>query len=1110
MSFKKWTKKKKAIVFGVIAATLAVMLAAGAVVMQITARRAKEAEKPYITLEANAVIDGMSALTGDAEFSVYASQPEGQKFASMSLVVEYGAAVTPCDVTGQPLPLSGTEKLPIPTITTKGFSSTAMVEPNAAGGGLLYFTITADGEALQSSPTFPMTTVKFKFDPESIQPWTADEKDGPYWVNNPSTGLFWFAATEKAATAPWSCRLFYASQDNLFYSSDATYEHMKDYTSVAPEKDFNSNKLSFDDTRTATQWSDSSKIRTRLVNEPTIARPIDEDEGNVAILFYDRTDTLIGDLIVPANQDARAAVNEYVKNNLVHPDLRNADVSSLAREDSYRGVIDNSATDGNLFALTNTFDYAFMKRPMGIIRQGLWEQKIGFDGKPEWDEEYPFTHGWAIVTNENLPQATPSIMGIAELAGYTGADPDTGAYVPQTAPQLTVSPVGYSHYARNNNGSLTYTSSINDEPLKTEFAFANFNFARVKPVAVSDSAALQNVMIVKACYEPGEQLQPGTYELKDVPYYNKARDTFTAEFNLTRVLSDKKGNGVHGIPLLREPAFVLQYINPYVTLQSYTPDEDPNIQYEVRYTEENGYQMLKDGEWVAMPDKMQADTVHTSAKPCVFPENDETEGLSQRAECTFRGYVDHDRSTNEERYTYGNTFAECETGYSVILWHPLSTTDKNGWEIMDYRLTETYGGGIWSGFYGEPKSTSNYDYADTCRWYEWEDDSTYDHDAECKLIHPYAPYLVPAYISPYEKGPESHLWNNLGDQIIPCEWMNINPDFPVPEKNVHPDWNDYLSKNGLVYFRTSGFYHLKTEVQVTQGDVFDLEYDTHWHSRLNKKFVTWRIEDESIASVEYDYHTGIATVTGIKPGRTTLWLKQGNDEEKIPVIVSPPLDGMQANDFYLLLSSKAQVPVTKLPTDTTNTVPIQYASSDPSIATVDRHGVVTTRGKPGYVTITATCGNLYSIDMELTVMVPFTVSDKNREKVGFTGEENEVLNIKERFVDEDDGYTYQTMYINPWAFYGETGLVEVNIPDTVSTIGASAFVDCENLASITLPQQLKRIGENAFQGCISLQTLYIPDSVNVIEDMAFEELPDVVYNGTAQGAPWGAENIRRN
>lgn len=71
------------------------------------------------------------------------------------------------------------------------------------------------------------------------------------------------------------------------------------------------------------------------------------------------------------------------------------------------------------------------------------------------------------------------------------------------------------------------------------------------------------------------------------------------------------------------------------------------------------------------------------------------------------------------------------------------------------------------------------------------------------------------------------------------------------------------------------------------------------------------------------------------------------------------------------------------------------------------------------------------------------------------------------------------------AFAGCTSLTSIDIPDGVTTIGASAFNGCENLTSITIPDSVTTIGGAAFYDCKSLTSITIPDGVTKIEVLTF-------------------------
>ncbi|MBE6131094.1 MAG: hypothetical protein E7183_05175 [Erysipelotrichaceae bacterium] len=72
------------------------------------------------------------------------------------------------------------------------------------------------------------------------------------------------------------------------------------------------------------------------------------------------------------------------------------------------------------------------------------------------------------------------------------------------------------------------------------------------------------------------------------------------------------------------------------------------------------------------------------------------------------------------------------------------------------------------------------------------------------------------------------------------------------------------------------------------------------------------------------------------------------------------------------------------------------------------------------------------------------------------------------------------------AFKGCTNLDEVIIPNTVTNIDSYAFEGCTNLESVTLSNSLYAIGIGAFKGCTNLEEIEIPASVQHVDSSAFE------------------------
>ncbi len=101
----------------------------------------------------------------------------------------------------------------------------------------------------------------------------------------------------------------------------------------------------------------------------------------------------------------------------------------------------------------------------------------------------------------------------------------------------------------------------------------------------------------------------------------------------------------------------------------------------------------------------------------------------------------------------------------------------------------------------------------------------------------------------------------------------------------------------------------------------------------------------------------------------------------------------------------------------------------------------------------------------------------DRYLMGYTGSDTK-LTLPENI----DGQNYS---IYKYAFYYNDKITSVTIPDSVKSIGYSAFSGCTGLTSITIPNNVKSIGNYAFYGCTGLTSVTIGNSVKSIGDDAF-------------------------
>ena len=76
--------------------------------------------------------------------------------------------------------------------------------------------------------------------------------------------------------------------------------------------------------------------------------------------------------------------------------------------------------------------------------------------------------------------------------------------------------------------------------------------------------------------------------------------------------------------------------------------------------------------------------------------------------------------------------------------------------------------------------------------------------------------------------------------------------------------------------------------------------------------------------------------------------------------------------------------------------------------------------------------------------------------------------------------------IGDYAFENCTSITSVNLPHGVQRIGDGAFKNCTSITSVNLPDSSLHIGDGAFSGCDSLKSVYIPGFGTSIGENAFD------------------------
>ena len=93
------------------------------------------------------------------------------------------------------------------------------------------------------------------------------------------------------------------------------------------------------------------------------------------------------------------------------------------------------------------------------------------------------------------------------------------------------------------------------------------------------------------------------------------------------------------------------------------------------------------------------------------------------------------------------------------------------------------------------------------------------------------------------------------------------------------------------------------------------------------------------------------------------------------------------------------------------------------------------------------------------------------------------------------------------AFYKDVSLASLELPSGLSTIGRMAFQDCTALKSLTIPSGVKKLPEYICCGCSRLKEVVLPGTITEIGSSAFfgTDLSQISYTGTK--ARWSCIRI---
>ena len=112
---------------------------------------------------------------------------------------------------------------------------------------------------------------------------------------------------------------------------------------------------------------------------------------------------------------------------------------------------------------------------------------------------------------------------------------------------------------------------------------------------------------------------------------------------------------------------------------------------------------------------------------------------------------------------------------------------------------------------------------------------------------------------------------------------------------------------------------------------------------------------------------------------------------------------------------------------------------------------------------------------------------KDQDEEGYEEGVNDIETFMEYQFDTLGEHIVKCTLIDPTTicdFY-KTDIVEIIIPNSVTTIGDYGFSECSSLTSVTIPNSVTSIGECAFYHCSSMTSVTIGNSVESIGEQAF-------------------------